>query len=246
MINLIAYISASRIHLFNQCKRSFSFKYLEREPPTTKTADYYASFGSLLHDLYEKLGKAEVTVMEAERLYDLKFPSCELPDDLRPEYYRQGKQSIKKQFEFIQSVNIKGVEAEFNHFLDFSIPPLYGFIDLVYEDENGLVCVDYKSSKPYGKSELDKNFQPIIYALACKTLYGKLPYKFQFRFVRHNETKDILINEKFVKLGEMKIRNVWNRMKNEDMIAEPNRFFCKSFCEHFDICMVGQHKFGGN
>ena len=238
------YLSPSRLSLFAQCPLSFKFKYIETSTWEDETTDYYAAYGSLFHEIAEKLAKDEIALWEAKNLYNEGFPLCYIPEKQRANYYPQGLSGIQAVAEELEALkpNILGVEKEFTFMMDFSIPPLHGFIDLVYEDECGLVIRDYKTSRVYTKTIMDNQLQPYIYSLACKELYGRYPYKFEFHFVRFNEKKSFLINDSFLKFGEIKVRNYWNEIQNSDFPARYNPFFCENFCFSKSLCPIYQIK----
>jgi len=208
--------------------------------------EFYADYGTLHHDINEDIANKKIyTLEEAFRIYDSRFPSCNLPDNIRPDYYKQGRQAIENKFNELQNLDIVGVEKEFKVPIDFTIPPLYGFIDLIYRDEKGrLIVRDYKTSKVYGKTELDKQYQPFFYSMGCKHLFGELPFAFEFDFVRFNEKKTIIINDRFIQLWMIKTKGSWNQMKAEPYEGKYNPFFCANFCENHTICPLFMRKNG--
>lgn len=240
------YLSSSRIHLYNQCGLAFDLKYNKIVGIDDDTVNWYADYGTLHHGIYEDIANKRLFMLEeALRRYDSEFPKCNVPEKERSLYYQQGKEAVERKYKELNGMKILGVEVEFKFYIDFTMPPLYGFIDLVYEDEQGrLIVRDYKTSKVYGKSELDKQFQQYIYALACKQIFGKYPFKFEFDFVRFNETRDFIITERFIKLGIIKIKGVWNNMKTKPIEANYNPFFCSNFCENRSICPIYLKKNG--
>lgn len=236
------YLSPSRLSRFAQCELSFKFKYIDPPSWEDETTDWYAAYGSLVHEILEKLAKKEIVQWQAVNTYDKEFPLCFVPESKRPEYYRAGKAAIEQRALDLEKLKIVGIEKEFNVMFDFAIPPLHGFIDLVYEDEYGLVVRDYKTSKVYDNSLMKKQLQPYVYPMAVKELYGRLPYKFEFDFVRFDEFKSILITDTFMKMGVIKINNYWNKIQNSEFPATYSPFFCNHFCEFRSICPTFQLK----
>lgn len=238
------YLSPSRLSRFAQCELSFYFKYVA--PPTweDETTDWYAAYGSLMHEIFEKMANGEIVLWEAVNIYNENFPFCHVPELKRPDYYPSGLASLEQKSLELAAIgnSIIGVEKEFNIMFDFSIPPLHGFIDLIYRDEFGLVVRDYKTSRVYDGSLMKKQLQPFVYAIACKHLYGEYPYKFEFDFVRFDEKKSVLIDDAFIKMGEIKVRNYWNKIQKSQFPATYSPFFCKNFCEFRSVCPTFQLK----
>lgn len=240
------YLSASRIHLFNQCPLSFKLKYMDSVGMEDDTTEFYADYGTLVHDILEDIAKGNLPLLDqAFRKFDERFPSCKIPDKIRPEYYKQGKEGIARKFEELGKLDIVGAEIEFKVYIDFALPPLRGFVDLVYRDEKGrLITRDYKTSKVYGKSELDKQFQKYIYSIAVKHLFGEYPFRFEYDFVRFGESKDFIVTDKFISMGELKIKTAWRKIKASNFPAKYSPFFCENFCENRTLCPIFMKKNG--
>jgi len=240
------YLSPSRIHLYEQCGLSFSFKYIQVIGEEDSTTDWYSNYGTLHHEIYEGIAKKEIVSLDqAIRKFDEGFPNCNIPDNSRGTYYKQGLQGIEQKFNDLQKMNIVDAEKEFKVPIDFTMPPLYGFIDLVYRDEQGrLIVRDYKTSKIYDKTNLSKQYQPYVYPIACKAVYGEYPFKFEFDFVRFGETREFIITEKFIKMGLIKLKGIWNNIKSGKFQANYNPFFCENFCAHRSICPLYLKKKG--
>jgi hypothetical protein len=241
------YISSSRMSLYNQCPLSFKFKYIEVTGMEDETTDWYADFGTLCHSVVEDITNKKLLLLDqAIRKYDTGFPACEIPEKNRLDYYKQGREAIERKFSELQILDIVGVEAEFTHTVDFAIPPLHGFIDLIYKDEKGrLIVRDYKTSRVYTKSILDKQFQPYVYPIACKALFGEYPFKFEFDFLRFGETREFIVTERFIKMGEIKVKAMWNKMKSGEYPGIYSPFFCENFCSHRTLCPLYLKKNGG-
>lgn len=240
------YLSPSRIHLFNSCPLCFKFKYMDAIEKEDQTTDYYADYGSLVHEILEDVGNKKILLLDkAFTKFDENFSNCKLPEKIRSDYYKQGKIAIEHRFNDLQKLNIVGIEKEFKLPIDFSIPPLHGFIDLIYRDEKGrLIIRDYKTSKVYGKTEMDKQFQPYVYVFACHKLFGELPFAFEFDFVRFLEVKRIIVTETFYKMALIKVKAAWNRIKSSNFNGVYNPWFCGNFCEFRSFCPLYLKKNG--
>ena len=240
------YLSPSRLSRFAQCALSFKFKYIDPPSWEDETTEWYGSYGSLMHELLEKMAKGELSADAATHLYYQHYRYCGIPADQHENYYSSGIGALQQKGTELDKLrpNIIGVELKFNEMLDFTIPPLHGFIDLVYQDEFGLVVRDYKTSRVYDSTIMKKQLQPYIYSLVCKSIYGKHPYKFEFDFIRFGEIKSVLIDDNFIKLGEIKVRNYWNKILKSNFPATYSPFYCANFCEYRSICPEFQKKIG--
>lgn len=240
------YLSPSRMSLIDQCGLAFKFSYIDKAPKNKESNTFYAAYGSLMHDIFERIGRREFFHPDQAKIYyNSKFADCNLPENLRPDYYTQGLTSIQNKFNELNSLEIIDVEVEFKISVDFSLPPLHGFIDLVYRDEKGrLIIRDYKTSKVYGKGELNKQYQQYVYSIACKQLFGEIPFKFEFDFVRFNETKEFIITDSFLQMGMIKVKGAWKRIKDKQFEANYSPFYCENFCQFNQICPMYMKKNG--
>lgn len=241
------YISASRLHLFNQCPQSFQLQYLEGIRDLDETTDWYANYGTLYHSIAEGIAKKEILSLDqAIQKFDKEFPACLVPDKNKADYYQQGKKGIEQTFKELQDIKVIGVEMEFKLYIDFSLPPLYGFIDLVYRDKNGkLVVRDYKTSKVYKKADMNKQYQPYIYPLAAEQVLGETPDYFEFDFVRFQEQKQVIVNDNHIRMGKIKIKGKWKEIQSGKFPAKYSPFFCQNFCSVRSICPLYLKKNGG-
>ena len=242
---MIKHISASQVQLYETCPFSWQQKYIY-SLSMNETTDYYAEYGTLCHKINQDIADGKYFDIEfAIRDFDKGFASFRMPAKMSGEYYQQGKELIARKFEELPTMNIIQTEAEFRIELE-DIYPMVGYIDLVYRDDKGrLIVRDYKTSKPYGKSQLDKQWQPFFYAYGCKELYGEFPYAFEFDFIRFDKSKIIMIDENYLKFRELKLKGICNKMAKRIQVAKYNPFYCQNFCENSSICPMYQKKYGG-
>lgn len=238
------YLSSSRLTLIDVCALSFKFDYVEGTNIVAPVVTWYGAFGKLCHDVKEKIAKGIITQeYQATAAFDAGFPSCGIPDDKRAEYYQKGKQAVKERFHWLQQLikenRIIGSELEFTVGFDFTVPQLYGFIDLAYTNEYGKIVIrDYKSSKPFTKGELNKQWQPYVYPLAFELLYNKEVSVFEFDHFMHGETRSIIIDRTHIEIAKAKIKSQWEKIKKSNYSATYNYFYCNNFCPYINACPV--------
>lgn len=232
------YLSASRIETHDQCGLNFYFKYKDKTDDFDKTVDFHADYGKLLHEIMEQLAKRQIDVFQAKMQFQQRYQFCYVPEQYYEEWYHLGLTGIEQKAIELAYLNILGVEQEFKFSLQFGIPPLYGFVDLIYRDSKGLVIRDYKKSKPFTTTERAKKIQPYVYALAAYQLFGEIPYKFEFDFLLYGETAEYVIDDVFMELAKIKVVAGWNRIRRSQFEANHQPFYCESFCAYRSICPV--------
>lgn len=234
----LTHLSASGIHLFNQCPSAFFAKYRDKIV-TDETNDTYAKYGTLFHEIAENIANKEYeNIEEPLKHFKKNFRSCGLTEKQNPaDYYKQGINAIETAWVELNAMNVVGAEVNFKINRLEDAPPLVGFIDLVYRDEkNRLVVRDYKTSKKYTKSQMAKQWQPYFYSIACKEIYGEYPYKFEFQFVRFGEVGSVLIDDVFIKRHDVMLCGIVNQIKKEIEKANWNPFYCENFCASKSLC----------
>ena len=235
------YISASALNLFLTCPTSYYLKYVLGldQDPTDLT---YAQYGTLVHNINENMANGKyLFVDEALEEYMEGFASTGVDEK---NYYESGLEGIKNVWEFFEDWKIKVVDAE-PQCEAKPIPKFFGFIDLVYRNDNGdLVVRDYKTSKPYTDKQMEHQSQPYVYAEMCLAKYGELPKYFEFYFTRYNEKKTIVIDEEFMDFWHIRMKGIWKQIENTVLKANWSPFFCEHFCSGRSNCPLFQSKKG--
>lgn len=236
------YLSSSRLTLIDICALSFKFDYIEGTNIVAPVTTWYSLFGKLCHDVLDAIAKGKITYeFQAVAAFDAGFPSCEVPEDKRSEYYSKGKQAITERLTWLQQLQseqkIIGSELEFTVGFDFTVPQLFGFIDLVYKNEYGKIVIrDYKSSKPFTPKKMSEQWQQYVYPLAYYLVTGIKPDIFEFDHFMHNETRTVIIDDVHLEIAKAKIKAQWEKIKKSNYAATYNWFWCSNFCQFKHAC----------
>lgn len=188
--------------------------------------------------------KEPLTLEQMLTIYDSVFPMINFPSvEKHDEYYEQGLTYIKGIPEMDWSLVI-GLEDEFMVDLQNNVVPIKGFIDKVERDEKGLVVTDYKTSKPYSKNAIMKKNQLPIYGMACFIVYGELPYKYRYDFVRFGKVVEVEIPvERLTEVKnaiKFKYMQMMAYMRMGQFPPQYQDFYCKNFCGYNRLCPVFQ------
>lgn len=239
------YLSASAINLWLTCPTSYYLKYV-LEMKECETDQTYANYGTLVHNINENIANGEYLFLEeAIEEYETNFPSTGMHFD---NYYENGIEGIKHVWEFFEDFKIELVGAEVKCSVKplEDVPKLFGFVDLIYRDENGkLIVRDYKTSKPYTEKQMEHQSQPYVYAEMCLAKYGELPAYFEFYFTRFNEKRTIVITEEFMEFNRIRLQGIWKQITNSVLKSNWSPFFCGNFCSVKQHCPLYQAKKGG-
>lgn len=175
-----------------------------------------------------------------KKIYDKVFLMIQFPNgNTAGEYYRQGLKFIEQLTQMDWS-KVIALEKEFKMTLHKDLPPVVGFIDKVERDENGLIVTDYKTSKVYTPQVIAKKAQLPIYGMACYFLYGELPYKYRYHFMRFNKVVEVEISKEDLRRVYNSIRfdyqKIQHYVQSGKFPAQYNSFYCKNFCGFSYIC----------
>lgn len=209
--------------------------------------NFYGEYGALLHDLFDKFYKLP-EYMEKSTMIDLFYSAisdleCEFPDGKKGEYIESALEQIDYFYERYADMTPIATEEEFEDFYIEGVAlPWKGFIDRIDGNikEGSVVISDYKTgrSSKFTKRELSDNIQATVYALYFKEKYGFYPEKFVFIFTKERKTKEIAIDEEFIKRGLERIRRNINLITSGIFVPEAKggKHFCKNFCKYFAEC----------
>lgn len=192
----IPYFSYSQLNTFLTCPESYRLTYLTEK--RERRGNKYTELGSILHDLFERQGKAlifgkQFTLQEALKAYNKTYMA--LKDNERTKVYfddkedfikmyQKGAQALKNYYEVYEEEKPLFVERQFKKSIAQGLPPARSYIDRIdgdKDDPSSWVVTDYKTgSSPKPKAYLRKDFQLALYASQIYAEFGAYPKAVQF------------------------------------------------------------------
>lgn len=189
--------SYSRLNCFLQCPYQFYLKYIEQ---VEEAPMFFSEYGSLIHSIVADYHRGSVlgnvSSDDAFNSFLIRFPTEAVgafpSQDIRDSYFKSGIDAMKA-LSPVEGL-ILGVEEE----VSFTINdmPFVGFVDLVYADADGAVCiVDHKSRNLKPRSgrknptrtdaELDEYLRQLyIYSIGVQAKYCSSPDFLEFNCYR--------------------------------------------------------------
>lgn len=243
--------SFSRIHCYEQCPYEFYLNYLLKDADGhriyEKIDNFYGVFGSLCHELLQKLLVGQIQLDDAIYEYvtefDARLSGIEVRESVMEKYREIGMLYFQNvQFDWLQDWTVLGVEKKVN----FSIGDyaFVGFIDLLIQnkDSGEIVLVDHKTSQwPLGvRGNVLKNQQKSFNAyqrqlyLYCKPvmeMYGQAPSVLAWNYLQSRQW----LRHGFVD-SEYEDALLWaeetiHQIEQDDVLANNfDYFYCHNLC----------------
>lgn len=182
-----AWLSVSRLKLYEQCPRAFFYKYVEQaRPDPTRLellddADDAADFGKVVHAALEItyrwiLAEEYSGIFPIDTLlaaYDRVWRDATLAGI---EIYQEGRAMLQRYAARLGTVdhwNVIAVEQEFRLPIPHTSFTILGFFDRVDKiDDETVGITDYKTNRrPFDRHDLATDLQASVYAWAARELY---------------------------------------------------------------------------
>lgn len=245
--------SFSRIKQYEMCPYGFFLKYIKNK--RTYRKHFFASYGSLMHDILAEYYRGNLTSAQCKQKFLLEFTRkirhLDAPSPkVQLSYFNDGLSHMSDIT--IKRDGVELVEKKFN--FEFANVPCIGFVDLVKQCEDGrLVIVDHKSGniKPRSnrkKATLsdqdldDKLHQLYMYSLPVSAIFGRLPDELWFNCLRSRtvvaepyKTEKMQETQNWLAESVDKIRN------EEEWDPDPEWFKCRFLCDMCDVCEYAEH-----
>lgn len=248
--------SFSKLKCFYSCKHYYYLHYFDNEgmiPESHGTSE----FGSFMHKILELYGKGELDIYDMLPYYEKHYAenvtstftlqmTKTFSKDMGAKYYENGYEFLNNftGFDFRILETEKRFEVPYqDKFL------LNGQIDVIAEDDEGLMVIDYKSKGAWkSKAErLSYEKQLYFYAYALKKLYGEYPKKMAFFMFRLNKWTWVNFDENRLKEVLDWVEDTVNEIESEfdfTPVTQENGgefdFYCNNFCDFRHQCPYGQ------
>lgn len=233
------YLSNTSIKTFLTCKRKFKYKYIDRINPNKDITNKYLSFGNSIH-----LALADFNKLTIDKYRTLD----NLHNLLRRNWIRDGYESREEEKTFglwgldmltnyynnpkdDGSKNYIIEDMIFNNEHDYII---CGKLDKVYKNSDGKTeIIDYKTSKNI--SPID-DLQLPLYLMLANYKLGYYPEVVSLYYLPENKKISKEVDDSFIKESITKILDLCDAIFNENDFTPTPNAYCKSYCEHYDIC----------
>jgi len=236
------HFSASALKKYEDCPLCYKFVYVLQVPTLPQT---YFSMGTAVHTVIERLSKFQLEggTPTKERAIEL-LNSCwsseayasrthELEDRVKAEAMLDSYLS----WQAANRNTIVAAEKKFQFPLNGR--KVKGYIDRIEQTPEGeYVVVDFKTgSKPSSltKNSVLSDIQLNLYCLAIKEMFGKLPARASFYYIKENKMVDYFPTEETVGAFAETAKSIISAVCSEQFDPTPAYQTCR-FCDYADLC----------
>ncbi|MBI5754752.1 ATP-dependent helicase, partial [Candidatus Peregrinibacteria bacterium] len=247
--NDINRLSFSQIDMFQTCPYKYTLGYLWRVPTPPSHA---ASFGSSVHNTLNAFYKilmqnpSGATKETLKTLYEQHWISAGYMSRAHENTRKKnGWEMLEAYFEKNRDPWVIPAFLECNFVLKLSgkgsLPsknekPLLisGRIDRIDKLEDGYEVIDYKTGRLKKESDLKKDLQLSIYALACRDIFGISASKLSLYFLEDNVKVSATRTAEDLEKTKEQLLEIAENMQNSDFPATPG-YKCQ-FCDYRLLC----------
>lgn len=228
--------SYSKLDTFDQCKRKYKLKYIDKHRANEsamaleigsighkgeeikgrclingENPDYDYIENVVMNGIEEKTDKDNCFINGINQIktkyFNEYFTKCNKTGMTYDEKLKIYFNNLRNK-QMDKDWNVLAVEQHFE-FIYNDRCIIHGFIDRIdYNSKGELRVLDYKTSKQIYKDDKIKTpLQMVIYALACKNLYGKIPIEFVYDFIFLGEEQYACSNG-YLARGEKKLNKL--------------------------------------
>ncbi|MCX6720983.1 MAG: PD-(D/E)XK nuclease family protein [Candidatus Staskawiczbacteria bacterium] len=232
------HFSYSQLAAFEKCPLQYKFGFILKVPTRGKSV---FSFGKTMHNTLEEFLKTKKTFEDLIEIYennwiDEWYENQKQKDD----YFKKGK-DILKEFYKQYSKNppkILKVNGQIALELPFNLKvgdyTLYGVIDRIDEDKDGISIIDYKTGQSKEKLDFSAKEQLLIYQIAAQEVLHLKPKQLSYYYLDDNTFASFIGTEQDIAVQKAKILEDIEKIKNSEFDATPG-WQCQ-YCDFKDIC----------
>jgi len=255
--------SPSSINTYKQCPRRYFYRYIEKLP---SKPSIYLIRGKIVHSVLEDFFDIDESITTVDdlrvRLFWLlekkwvenreELKSLELGDTKLNEYYEETKRTMQNWFSrfkekmAMQTQKNKSFLEAFKHLTPIrekefksNNHQVRGFIDVIYEMDDSVVILDYKTGK---KTDISPEYrlQLGVYALMYEETTGRKPDFVGIDFLNHTE-RVLAVDQKIVDEAKRDIEYVHSKtistnIKDYSQKPSPLCKWSTGQCDYYEQC----------
>jgi len=238
---LPSHFSYSQLAAFEKCPLQYKFAFILKVPTRGKAV---FSFGKTMHntlDEFLKLSEKERIFEKLEKIYEKNWIDEWYDSKSEKElYYKNGKRIIKEFYDqftknapkILKIGGQSALELPFN--LKIGEHTLFGVIDRIDEEKDGVIIIDYKTGQSKDKLDFDAKEQLLIYQIAAQEVLHLKPKQLSYYYLDDGKFASFLGSDQDIATQKAKIIEEIEKITNSEF--EPTPGWQCQFCDFKDIC----------
>ncbi|WP_249311916.1 RecB family exonuclease [Congzhengia minquanensis] len=239
--------SFSRLSSYHQCPYGWRLKYVDC---VEGDENFFAQYGSLMHEILEKYEKEELSIFEISQYYENRFNdvvTCDAPPnpyiDIKQSYYDKGLDYLDNIDLDLENYEVLGVEKEVTFkIFDYE---MVGYIDLLLKDKikGDIIVLDHKSGsvnfKKNGEiSSSEKEHilgfkrQLYLYSIGVIEEYGVKPKYLKWNLFKDRNWLTFEFKDEEFKEAKKWAEDTIKSIEQEtSWFPNPQKYFCNNLCD---------------
>ncbi len=241
-LELPSYFSFSQFHAFQNCPLQYKLAHIFKIPVRGKAV---FSFGKTMHNTLQRFMKRReeesLSLKDLLKIYEEEWIGDWFDSKTeKQKYFKQGKKSLKKFFDYCQEEQPKVLKIdekpalEKNFHLKIDGETIYGKIDRIDKLEDGVELIDYKTGRVKDKLSKNDKEQLLIYQTAAKEALNLKPKKLTYHYLRDGSRLSFLGDEEMIEEQKEKMKKIIREIKKKRFDPTPG-WQCR-FCDFKKIC----------
>jgi len=233
------HFSYSQLAAFEKCPLQYKFAFVLKVPTRGKAV---FSFGKTMHNTLDEFLKLEKRdFKKLIELYEKNWIDEWYDSKTEKEAYLKNGKRILKEFydqfakdkpKILKIGGVSALELPFN--LKIGEYTLFGVIDRIDEEKDGVVIVDYKTGQSKDKLDAESKEQLLIYQIAAEEVLHLKPTQLYYYYLDDGKKAAFLGTEKELQDQKTKIIEEAEKIKNSEF--EPTPGWQCQYCDFKDIC----------
>jgi DNA helicase-2/ATP-dependent DNA helicase PcrA len=255
---LPSHFSYSQLAAFEKCPLQYKFGFILKVPTKGKAVfSFGKTMHGTLHDFFKRVAnldeqkdlfgknqknkQSKIKIEDVLKIYEQNWiDEWYESKNQKQEYFEKGKKIIKeifKDFEknphkILKINNQPALELPFN--LKIGDNTLYGVIDRIDQNKEGITIIDYKTGQSKDKLDFEAKSQLLIYQIASQEVLHLKPKKLSYYYLEDGKITSFLGSEIEIENQKQKILDQIEKIKNSEFSPTPG-WQCQ-YCDFKDIC----------
>ncbi len=235
----VDFLSYSQIETFKTCPLKYKFRYLFNIPsPSAHAANFGSSLHNSIHEFYKHLMAEHSPSLDLlQKIYDQCWIGAGYESRAHEKSRKQQGLAVLENFYRAEEKRSFKIPLMMENPFRLKIGgiSLTGRIDRIDRlDDGSYEVIDYKTGSSRRDTDISRDMQLSLYAMACRDVFRLPVKKLSFYFLEDAELKSTTRSDSDIDEIKSELKDVSDELAKSDFGAAPG-FHC-SWCEYRLLC----------